>query len=113
VRVVPDAAAHATRERGIRKEADMSTVPHQEPRSLPERRRPAIPLDMVNMWSSIAISVMWLVVLFDALWGPNFVSTSASTSTTIPSAVFVAFFAWLGTLAVARHGLDRHDRDKG
>jgi len=59
-----------------------------------------------EMWVSLAISTMWLAVLFCALFGPDFVSTTpGGTSTTIPSAVFVAFFAFLGSGAVARYGL--------
>ena len=61
------------------------------------------------MWASLAISVMWLAVLFDALFGPDFVSSNgAGTQTTsIPSAVFVALFAYLGTRVVARYGFTR------
>jgi len=62
------------------------------------------------MWTSLAISVMWIVVLVDALFGPDFVTNSASSSTTIPSAIFVAFFAWLGTRVVAKYGYA--DRDE-
>jgi hypothetical protein len=49
---------------------------------------------------------MWAAVLFDAVWGPDFVSTSGSgaSTTTIPSAIFVALFAYLGTRVVARYG---------
>jgi hypothetical protein len=58
-----------------------------------------------QMWVSIAITVMWLVVLCDALWGPNFVSTSAGGNmTSIPSAIIVALFAYLGTKVVAKYG---------
>jgi hypothetical protein len=56
---------------------------------------------------------MWLAVLFDALFGPDIVSTSGPTSSsTVPSAVVVALFAWLATWVVAKHGLrtSRNDR---
>jgi hypothetical protein len=45
-----------------------------------------------NMWAGLAIVVMWLAVLFDALFGPDIVSTSGggTNTTTIPSAVAVA-----------------------
>jgi hypothetical protein len=57
------------------------------------------------MWASLAISVMWLAVLFDALWGPDIVSTNASgNNAQIPSAVVVAVFAYLATRVVARYG---------
>jgi hypothetical protein len=53
---------------------------------------------------------MWLSVLFTAVYGPNIVSTSvAGDNTTIPSAVAVALFAFLGTWVIARHGF-RHER---
>jgi hypothetical protein len=56
------------------------------------------------MWASLAIAVMWLAVLFDAVWGPNFVSTNGSgtNSTTIPSAIAVALFAFLATASLAK-----------
>lgn len=58
-----------------------------------------------EMWASIAITAMWTSVLFVAIWGPNFVSTSSGgSSTTIPSAIVVAVFAYLGTRVVARYG---------
>lgn len=59
--------------------------------------------------ASIAIGVMWLVVMCDALWGPSIVtSNGAGTSTaTVPSAVVLALFAFLGTWAVARYAFGR------
>jgi hypothetical protein len=58
-------------------------------------------------WASLAIGVMWLAVLFDALFGPDIVISNASGTTTIPSAVIVAFFAYLATRVVARYGFRR------
>lgn len=61
------------------------------------------------MWASVAISVIWLAVLFDAVFGPDFVSsTPGSSTTTIPSAILVALFAWLATIAIAKRAF--HDR---
>jgi hypothetical protein len=61
-------------------------------------------LKIREMWASLAISMMWLAVLFDAVYGPNFVgSSNDGNSTTIPSAIFVAFFAFLATASVAKH----------
>jgi hypothetical protein len=59
-----------------------------------------------EMWASLAIVSMWLAVLFDALFGPDFVSSGApgASTTTIPSAIVVALFAYLGTRVVARYG---------
>ncbi|HET7759904.1 MAG TPA: hypothetical protein VFK62_08270 [Gaiellaceae bacterium] len=65
-----------------------------------------------EMWASIAITSMWTSVLFVAIWGPNFVSTSSGgSSTTIPSAIVVAVFAYLGTRVVARYGFAHSRKD--
>jgi hypothetical protein len=85
----------------------MATVSHPASET-PERR---LRLPVPEMWPSLAIAVMWLVVLLAALFGPDFVSSNAGSYTRIPSAVFVAFFAWLATWVVARHGFDRRRRD--
>jgi hypothetical protein len=66
------------------------------------------------MWASLAIAVMWLAVLFDAIFGPDIVSSDAGANTTrIPSAVVVALFAYLATRVVARYGFghSRNDTD--
>ncbi len=57
-----------------------------------------------EMWTSLAVGVIWLVVLVDALFGPDIVSSNAGSFARIPSAIVVAFFAWLATWAVARYG---------
>ena len=46
---------------------------------------------------------MWIAVAISAVWGPDFVSTSGggTTSTTIPAAIGVALFAFIGSWAVA------------
>jgi hypothetical protein len=56
------------------------------------------------MWASLGIAAMWLAVLFVAIVGPDFVSTSATTTTRIPSVFVVALLAYLGTRTVARYG---------
>jgi hypothetical protein len=89
----------------------MSTMSHGAS-PVPEKRGWARRLSVPDMWASLAIIVMWLAVLADALWGPDFVSTSASSMTKIPSAIVLALFAWLGTKAVAKYGFgDRRERD--
>jgi len=61
-----------------------------------------------EVWVSLAITMMWVAVVIDALFGPDFVSTDAGgNATRVQSAIAVALFAWLGTAAVARYGLDR------
>ena len=57
-----------------------------------------------EMWAALAVGVIWLVVLVDALFGPDIVSSNAATFTRVPSAVVLAFFAWLATWVIARHG---------
>jgi hypothetical protein len=57
----------------------MSTISQPTPTISKPRRLPA-DLLLRNMWAGLAIVVMWLAVLFDAL------------------------FAWLATKAVAKHG---------
>ena len=60
-----------------------------------------------ELWATLAIAFMWLAVLFVGVYGHDFVSTNGSQTTTLPSVVFVALFALLGTVAVARHGFGR------
>ena len=90
----------------------MATVPHQ-PSALPERQPWSQRLLVPEMWPALAIIVMWLAVLFDALFGPDFVSASGSNMTRIPSAIILALFAYLGTRALAKHsfGPRRTDDD--
>lgn len=57
-----------------------------------------------ELWASIAIAAMWLAVVVDSVWGPSLVSASNDgNSTTVPSAIIVALFAWLATSVVARY----------
>lgn len=93
----------------------MTTIPHEQ-RVADEKERWQSRLLVPEMWASLAIVVMWLAVLFDAIYGPDIVATSGTpgatgTSTTVPSAVAVALFAFLGTWVVARHGFVR-DREE-
>jgi hypothetical protein len=69
------------------------------------RRQPILSRLVPEMWASLAIVVMWLAVLFDAIFGPDIVNSSAGgDSSSVPSAVVVSLFAFLGTWVVARHG---------
>jgi hypothetical protein len=87
----------------------MSVVPH-EPPSVGKATKDWS-WQLPEMWASLAIVSMWLAVLFDAVWGPDFVSsTSGGNTTTIPSAIVVAVFAYLGTRVVARYGFGRERR---
>jgi len=62
-----------------------------------------------DMWASLAISMMWLAVLFDSVFGPDFVSANTTSTTKIPSGIVVALFAVFGTRAVARFAFRRED----
>ena len=85
----------------------MPTITHEAPRTAPARRDWTARVLVRDMWASIAISVMWLAVLFTAVFGPDIVSTgNDGSSTTIPSGVAVALFAVIGTRAVAKYAFD-------
>jgi hypothetical protein len=86
----------------------MATISHEAPsapttRSRPERLVP-------ELWTSLAIAVIWVTVLLDAIFGPDIVTRGvAGDSAVIPSAIVISFFAFLATWVVARHGFRRHD----
>ena len=89
----------------------MTSVSHAPTARRQERPQWAEFLRIRDMWASLAISMTWLAVLVDAVYGPDFVSTNGAgtQSTTIPSAIFVAFFAFLATASIAKHAL-RQDK---
>jgi hypothetical protein len=89
----------------------MASVSHEPAAYRRERPQWTEFLKVREMWASLAISVMWLAVLFGAVYGPNFVSTNGSgtNATTIPSGIFVAFFAFLASASVAKYAF-RHDK---
>lgn len=88
----------------------MPTVSHPAS-DLPSERRGLRRSSAPELWPSLAIGMIWLVVLADALFGPDVVINNASGFTRLPSAVILAFFAWLATRVVAKYGFD--DRDAG
>ena len=76
----------------------------QEP-AAPSRETWRLLLSLTQMWASLAIVVVWLSVLFTAIYGPDIVSsTPGGTSTSTPSSVAVALFAFLATWVIAKHG---------
>ena len=85
----------------------MAIASAQAPESRGLRGRVGVP----EMWTSLAVGVIWLVVLVDALFGPDIVSSSAGSFARVPSAVVLGFFAWLSTWVVARHGFRRSGDD--
>jgi hypothetical protein len=76
----------------------MTTMQHDTARR-PWFEAPAVR----DVWASLAISTIWLAVLFDAVFGPDLVSASTTSTTRVPSAIVVAVFAWLATAAVAHY----------
>jgi multisubunit Na+/H+ antiporter MnhF subunit len=89
----------------------MTTTSHESTHLAPERRRWS-DLLVTEMWASVAISVIWLTVLFDALFGPDIQTRGVAGDTAvIPSAVVISVFAFLATWVVARHGLRRDRTD--
>jgi len=85
----------------------MTSIPHEQP-----SRAWTLRLLVPEMWASLAIIVIWLAVLFDAVFGPNIVNNSAGGDfSSVPSAVVVAIFAFLGTWVVARYGFRRDRKD--
>jgi hypothetical protein len=58
-----------------------------------------------GVWPSLAIGMIWLVVGLDALFGPDIVTSNGSGTNTssTPSAVVLALFAFLTSWVVARY----------
>ena len=86
----------------------MASLSHGPATLVPERPQWIEALRITEMWAGLAIFAMWLAVLCASVWGSDMVSNSGpgGSSITVPSGVAVALFALLGTVAVARHGLD-------
>ena len=84
----------------------MATVSPPVPDAPSESRGPRR-FAVAEMWPSLAIGVIWLVVFADALFGPDIVISNASGFTKLPSAIILALFAWLATRVVAKYGFER------
>lgn len=85
----------------------MTSVSAGAPDAISQRRG----LLVREMWAALAVSVIWLAVLAEALFGPDIVINNPSGFARIPSAVVVAFFAFLATWVVAKHGFGRSGKD--
>ena len=89
----------------------MSTVSHQPPTAVRERPRWSLRV-IPEMWASLAITTMWVVVLVTAIWGPDArFNGNDGSSSTIPVAIFVTFFAFFGTWVVARYGFRQQRKE--
>ena len=87
----------------------MAPIPHEPSRVVQERPPWSLQLLVPEMWTTLAIVVIWLSVLFAAVYGPNFETTSyLGDHTTLPSAIPMALFAFLATWVVARNGSGHH-----
>jgi hypothetical protein len=75
--------------------------------TITDRMRPKS--DLHDVWPSVAITVIWLAVAVDALFGPDIeTSNGAGTNTSsVPSAVALALFAFLTSWAIARYAFRR------
>ena len=90
----------------------MTTIPHEHMPAVQEKQPGRVQLLVREMWAALAIVVMWLAVLFAAIFGPSIVNTTAGGDTSsVPSAVVVALFAFLATWPVARYGFRRERKE--
>jgi hypothetical protein len=91
----------------------MSTISHKPSTRVGDERRWAWLLEATEVWASIAISMIWLAVVFAAVSGSDIVSTTpGGTSSSVPSGVVVALAACIATWAVAKYGFgQRRNRD--
>lgn len=89
----------------------MSTMSHEPSRIIPER--PSWSLRLApELWASLAITAMWVAVFVTAIWGPDaHFNSNDGSSSTIPTAIFVTVFAFLGTWIVAKHAFRQQQKD--
>jgi len=86
----------------------MTATMNEPSTARPDRDRIASRLLVPAFWGAVSIVAMWLAVLFDGIFGGDMVfSNPSSGPTTIPSAVAVALFAFIGTVAVAKRAFAR------
>jgi hypothetical protein len=89
----------------------MATRPHEPSRVAQERPRSLLRL-VPEMCASIAITAMWVAVFITAIWGPDATfNSNDGNSSTIPAAVFVTVFAFLGTWVVTKYGFRQQRKD--
>lgn len=82
----------------------MSTMSHGPVPAAHESSRWSLRL-VPELWASLAITAIWVAVFVTAIWGPDArFNSNDGSSATIPTAVFVTFFAFFATWIVARYG---------
>ena len=80
----------------------MTTVTHEPTREAPERKHISDFLAS-EMWASLAIGVIWLSVMFEAVYGPAIETRGvAGDSSSVPIAVVGTVFAFFATWVLAR-----------
>jgi hypothetical protein len=80
----------------------MAVVPHEPVR---ERETWWTQLLVPELWAFLAIAVIWLSVLFTAVYGPEIETRSvAGDYVSVPSVALVSVFAFLATWAIAAYG---------
>jgi hypothetical protein len=89
-------------------EAVMTTTMHDQSSARPQRGGRAAAILVRERWATAAIVAMWVAVLFVGVYGGEATFHSVdSSSSTIPSVVFVALFAAIGTGSVAKRVFGR------
>ena len=90
----------------------MSTLSHEPSRSVGGRPRRRSLEFIPEMWVSLAITAMWVAVFVTAIWGPTAqFNSNDGSSASVPTAVFVAVFAFFGSWIVAKYGLRQQHKD--
>ena len=91
----------------------MTSTLHEPATTAPARDGIAARLLVPAFWGAVSIIAMWLAVLFDGIYGNDMVfsNNTGGGPTIIPSAVAVALFAFIGTIAVAKRAFARRDSD--
>lgn len=86
----------------------MSSISHGPGQVLDAEHPRSLDLLPRELWACVAIVVVWLAVLFTAIFGGDIVNASAGgNQSSVPSAVAVALFAVLATWPIARYGFQR------
>jgi hypothetical protein len=91
----------------------MTTTMHEPSTAGSAREGIAARLLVPAFWGAVSIIAMWLAVLFDGIYGSDMVfnGNAGAGPTIIPSAVAVALFAFIGTVAVAKRAFARQGPD--
>jgi hypothetical protein len=96
----------------MQRRSEMTTISHEPSQAVEKKRGWSSEFLVREMWASLAIAVIWLSVLFDAIYGPDIVNhTAGGDFSTVPSAVVVALFAFLATWVVAKYGYPREQKE--